>query len=475
MNKSSSCLNKFDWISNYGPSFVIPASNFDVLYEPSDFFQELNNIFASAKKRIYISSLYFGTDPYEYKLIDSIRTALEKNPSLRLVVLLDHLRGLRIDNHADKTTSKSMFLPLIEKYPSRVDFYLFHTPLLSGLLRKLMPARINESWGVQHMKIYMADNNLIISGANLNKSYFDHRQDRYLKLVNCSHLCKFFVDIIQTMAKQSFKIEKNHEEPIFMGEHHPYQGDNSKYYLQVENDLSSLMKTYQIRYPKPKSLTSDQALVVPLIQMGLFNINNDRDFNIYLYSHLPLNSKLYLATSYFNITEEYEKELIDNKRNDTQVSLLTASPQANGFYGSRGISRFVPAGYSENEREFMERAERKFSNDGQIQMLEYYRQQWTYHAKGLWLYDNDKDNNNNNYPVLTCIGSPNFGARSIRRDLEAQLAIVTNNEELSAKFHRERIQLFQYGAIVTSDTFKQLSRGVPFWGPLFMRFFRNFF
>jgi CDP-diacylglycerol--glycerol-3-phosphate 3-phosphatidyltransferase len=89
---------------------------------------------------------------------------LEKNPSLRLVVLLDHLRGLRIDNYKEKTTSKTMFLPLIEQYSSRVDFYLFHTPLLYGLLRKILPTRINESWGVQHMKIYMADNTLIISG-----------------------------------------------------------------------------------------------------------------------------------------------------------------------------------------------------------------------------------------------------------------------------------------------------------------------
>jgi phosphatidylserine/phosphatidylglycerophosphate/cardiolipin synthase-like enzyme len=72
MNPSSSCLNKFNWISNYGPSFIIPASHCDVLYEPSDFFKELNNIFANAKKRIYISSLYFGTDPYEYELVDKI-------------------------------------------------------------------------------------------------------------------------------------------------------------------------------------------------------------------------------------------------------------------------------------------------------------------------------------------------------------------------------------------------------------------
>ncbi|CAF1547044.1 unnamed protein product [Rotaria sp. Silwood1] len=238
-----------------------------------------------------------------------------------------------------------------------------------------------------------------------------------------------------------------------MGKHHPYKGNNIQYRLEVEKNLSSLMKTYQIHYPKPVSLLNDQALVISLIQMGIFNINNDQDFNIYLYSHLLFKSKLYLATSYFNITEENEKELIDKK--------------------TRGISRYVPADYTENEREFIERAEKKYFNDGQIQMYEYYRPQWTYHAKGLWLYEENR--NNNNYPILTCVGSPNFGVRSIKRDLEAQLAIVTNNEELYAKFHHERIRLFQYGTLVISDPFKQLSRAPPFWSPLFMKISRNFF
>jgi len=471
MNSSSSCLNKFSWISDYGPSFVLPASNFDVFYEPKDFYQQLKKNFAQAQDRIYISSLYFGTDQHEYELIDAIRTSLKRNCRVRLVVLLDHLRGLRIDNHQKKTTSTSMFQPLIDEFPSQVEFYLFHTPLLYGVLKKFMPNRINESWGVQHMKIYLADNKLIISGANLNKTYFVNRQDRYLQLKDSPDICQFFIDIIDVVAQNSFRVKSGQLTPIFMGKHHPYEGNNSKYRLDVEESLTKLMKTYQNKYRKPNDLASDQALVVPLIQMGMFNIHNDRDFNIYLYSHLPMQSKLYLATSYFNMTDEYAKELVDNKRSDTIISLLTASPSANGFYGSKGISQYVPIGYSENEREFVQHAEKKYSNDGQIQMFEYERSQWTYHAKGLWLYDREKEHT----PVLTCIGSPNFGARSIQRDLEAQLAILTDNEDLRLKFHHERRRLFQFGSLITSETFKQSSRLAPFWGPLFMRVFRNFF
>jgi phosphatidylserine/phosphatidylglycerophosphate/cardiolipin synthase-like enzyme len=83
MNTPSSCLNKFDWITNYGPSFIIPASNFDVIYEPNDFFQELKKLFVDANDRIYISSLYFGTDAEEYELVDIIH--IKKREFLNLL------------------------------------------------------------------------------------------------------------------------------------------------------------------------------------------------------------------------------------------------------------------------------------------------------------------------------------------------------------------------------------------------------
>lgn len=47
---------------------------------------------------------------------------------------------------------------------------------------------------------------------------------------------------------------------------------------------------------------------------------------------------------------------------------------------------------------------------------------------GLWYYLQGQDR-----PCLTLIGSPNFGYRSVHRDLEAQIAIVTENEELQSQ------------------------------------------
>ena len=41
---------------------------------------------------------------------------------------------------------------------------MFHTPNLTGLRKKIVPRRINEGWGLQHMKLYGVDDELIMSG-----------------------------------------------------------------------------------------------------------------------------------------------------------------------------------------------------------------------------------------------------------------------------------------------------------------------
>lgn len=52
---------------------------------------------------------------------------------------------------------------------------------------------------------------------------------------------------------------------------------------------------------------------------------------------------------------------------------------------------------------------------------------------GLWLYLAGSS-----LPCLTLIGSPNFGYRSVHRDLEAQIAIVTENQALQQQLHQVR-------------------------------------
>lgn len=105
----------------------------------------------------------------------------------------------------------------------------------------------------------------------------------------------------------------------------------------------------------------------------------------------------------------------------------------------------------------------KFDQDKRIIMQEYLKKGWTYHAKGLWYYPPDSI-----YPCLTLIGSPNFGERSVKRDLETQLAIVTENEDLRKKLHEECSELYKLALPVKE-------RVIPTWVYGMVFAFRDYF
>lgn len=73
------------------------------------------------------------------------------------------------------------------------------------------------------------------------------------------------------------------------------------------------------------------------------------------------------------------------------------------------------------------------------------------------------------HPCLTLIGSPNFGERSVRRDLETQLAIVTENPELRKKMHEECQNLFEAALPVEKN------RPIPAWVQAMVTLFRDYF
>ena len=90
----------------------------------------------------------------------------------------------------------------------------------------------------------------------------------------------------------------------------------------------------------------------------------------------------------------------------------------------------------------------------------------------MWYYPDD----NPTLPIATLIGSSNFGYRSVERDLEAQLTIVTKDENLQKALHNEQKHLFESAEKVTEETFSQPERITPFWIKLaYWWIFRKFF
>ncbi len=93
------------------------------------------------------------------KKVNSINQSMILNESVRVKILLDYCRGLR-----GQQNSKTLLEPLIKKFDSRFSLFLYHTPRLRGILKKILSERANEIIGVMHMKVNVIDDTLIISG-----------------------------------------------------------------------------------------------------------------------------------------------------------------------------------------------------------------------------------------------------------------------------------------------------------------------
>jgi len=182
-------LKQFNWIKKYSPCFRVSGERIKILYEPKEFYETLKRLTETAKKRIVLASLYLGTGKLEQELVDCLHEtctrAHHSHSDLRVKVLLDYTRGSRGTARAS-SSSRTMLLSLLREFGAeRVSVALYHTPDLRGILKRVLPEKYNETIGLSHLKVYLFDDTLVMSGANLSESYFTDRQDRYAYLRLC--------------------------------------------------------------------------------------------------------------------------------------------------------------------------------------------------------------------------------------------------------------------------------------------------
>nr|XP_033816075.1 CDP-diacylglycerol--glycerol-3-phosphate 3-phosphatidyltransferase, mitochondrial isoform X2 [Geotrypetes seraphini] len=488
IQKNPPCLcpedvHRFQWIGNLVPKFGISGSRVKVLSSPVEFYDIMKAQIKLAKRRVVLASLYLGTGPLEQALVDSIQENLEslQSSSLRVSILLDFTRGSR-----GKKNSRAMLLPLLQKFPEQVQVSLFHTPNLRGLLRHLLPERFNETIGLQHIKVYVFDENVLLSGANLSDSYFTNRQDRYILLLGCPEVADFFTELVEAVGDVSLQLQPDDTVLVKEGMLHPYQGDKEKYCRAAKKRIMDVVNSFKARQSQQHTLvfhTKDleanpklfrheneratiDTWIYPLLQMKPFGIEIDELVTETLLTEAERGSTLHLSTGYFNLTQTYRALLLGTR---ASYQILLASPEVNGFFGAKGVAGAIPAAYVHIAHQFHNEVYWK-GQQKRICLQEYYRSNWTFHAKGLWFYQTGSS-----LPSLTLIGSPNFGYRSVHRDLEAQIAVVTTNGDLQEQLNQERNQLFSRSNVVSSSTFKQPDRFVKLWVKLLTPLIKNFF
>lgn len=137
--------------------------------------------------------------------VHTLHGALKANPDLELHIITDFLRSTR--EHPTSTSSASLIASLQASFPTQVHLSLYHTPALHGLLKKIVPKRYNEGWGLWHGKIYGFDDNVMLSGANLSKDYFTNRQDRYIVFNNHPVFADYLHQFMEVFKDLSYSIK----------------------------------------------------------------------------------------------------------------------------------------------------------------------------------------------------------------------------------------------------------------------------
>ncbi|VDB82845.1 unnamed protein product [Peniophora sp. CBMAI 1063] len=410
-----------------------------VLGQPHEFYSTLLNMIRNAQERIFISSLYIGSS--EHELVGALESALDHNRSLHVYLQLDYNRSTR----PGPSSTTTLLAPLLERYPDRVHVSLFRSPKLKGLMAKLVPPRFNEGWGTWHAKIYGADNNVMISGANLNKSYFTDRQDRYLHFSSEPTLANYCFGFLKTVSTFSFKV-------LASGPHSatpptPVWTDSSVHPHNIEAKAATALKTFQAAHTNSRRLSSsiseDETLIMPVIQGGQFGIREEERGMSMLFKHIskavaastgekPL---INFTSGYFGLYDPYQ-ELILTSGIDTRI--LCASPLANGFYGSSGISGRIPEGYTYLEQRFMKAVksagkEWRSEIGSGVHLAEWHKPDWTYHAKGIWVSPS-----HSSAPYLTLFGSTNLNSRSAHLDTELSFFMLTSSESVRRQLQAEQ-------------------------------------
>ncbi|KAJ9417718.1 phosphatidylserine synthase [Fusarium oxysporum] len=406
-------------LDRLAPSFDVRGEQIQIIRTPAEFYETLKDRIRKAQRRIFLSTLYIGKS--EKELIETLQEALRKNPDVKLSILTDALRGTR---EAPNPSSASLLAPLVEEFGAdRVEIRMYHTPNLTGLRKQYIPKRINEGWGLQHMKLYGVDDEIIMSGANLSTDYFTNRQDRY-HLFASKEVTDHFWKIHSGVTSFSF-----------------------------------------LRKPQSfiKSTTSTlQTLLHPTSKPE----NDITDTRVYMLGQMSQTlalpayreSSWTFTAGYFNPAPSLTKLLLNTA--STSNTVITASPEANGFYKSKGVSGLLPDAYTLLARRFVHRVHHE-GRDNDITLKEWrygvvgQPGGWTYHAKGLWVtMPGDKN------PAMSIIGSSNYTKRSYSHDLEAGALIVTRDEGLKGRLGEEQLWLQEHATKATRDDFARTERRV---------------
>ncbi len=246
--------------------------------------------------------------------------------------------------------------------------------------------------------------------------------------------------------------------------------EDSNEFLERAKDVFGRLIRRTAFEKKPLSFENDEidTVVYPLVQftplLGPEESTHQHALAVVLSalrSKLLAGARWTFSTPYFNPMTSLRSALLSTTAKQGIIS--TGAPQATSFYGTAGLTGYIPSAFTSEARRFLRGVEQSHRED-QVQLLEWQRGRgdlpggWTYHAKGMWVTKNVEED-----PCMTIVGSSNYGERSFALDLEQDALLVTKNAGLKKRIGDEERRVLEYGRRVTRE---ELSAGERKTGPL---------
>jgi len=311
---------------------------------------------------------------------------------------------------------------------------------------------------------------LCLDRANLSNDYFTNRQDRY-HLISSAEITSYFANIHRAACSISYRVTPSSTAPGGFTLDWPSTNaqpaplaDPDAYRATATALLAPLLKPSAVAPSSSRTNTQ----IYPLIQLTPLLKPNDTSTELTFISkiltHLATpafkNSSWTFTAGYFNMTPLFRNLLLSTS--PASATVVAASPWANGFYGSKGVSGMLPAAYTYLGRSFLTAVE-SAGLSSRVQLKEWRKGTvgeeggWTYHAKGLWVTLPGEEKIG---PSICVVGSSNYTKRSYGLDLEANVAVVTRDKGLMGRLKDEERWLQEYAEVVNKGTFEKVERRV---------------
>lgn len=442
MKKVTTIDNAIDAFSNYK---MFSIDNFKVIITPYEYYNYLLYNLEKANV-VCMACLIFEIEEKGMILLEMLLNRMRNNKYT--IVLLDKSRNARNKILIDYINNNNMW-----KVFKMVDVNNY----------KILPNIINQILGVYHLKAYLFDNEVCISGANMAETYFTNRIDRYFvikdkklanfvyddmfrKYCNKSNLFNIFNDkdrirILEqiknknTIIKQKSRQIKNEEK------------SENTIDAKIIKSIKSFVNTKQENHILTGKIDDnnsmdDYSYIIDdeAVEKNKNDLNNSNKYKTKIFRYFSNQendvfkilfsidyAELYISTAYLNFPKNHI-----NLMKDREFNLFVPSPFANTFYNFKTFGKIITAIYSYSSYITVKCLKK-------CNLYEYSRKDYTFHAKGVWHIGPDF--------WITIIGSSNYNQRSVKIDDECSWIILSNNPEIKTRFNNELTNLKKYSVL----------------------------